>query len=46
VIGVLAPVYLAGTLLGTRSNKRASEAVVRRAVLLLVVAIAAAGLLV
>ena len=46
VIGVLAPAYLAGTLLGTRLNKRAPEAVVRRAVLLLVVAIATAGLLV
>jgi len=45
VIGVLAPVYLAGILLGTRLNKRAPEAVARRAVLLLVVVIATAGLL-
>jgi uncharacterized protein len=46
MIGVLASVYLLGTLLGTRLNKRAPEAVVRRTVLLLVVAIATAGLLV
>ena len=45
VIGVLAPVYLAGILLGTRLNKRAPEEVVRRAVLLLVVVIATAGLM-
>jgi uncharacterized protein len=45
VIGILAPVYLAGSLLGTRLNKRAPEAVVRRAVLLLVVVIATAGLM-
>jgi uncharacterized membrane protein YfcA len=42
---VLAPVYLVGSLFGTRLNKRAPEAVVRRAVLLLVVVIATAGLL-
>ena len=45
VIGVLAPVYVAGTFLGTRLSKRAPEVFVRRAVLLLVVVIAMAGLL-
>jgi uncharacterized protein len=45
VIGTLAPAYLAGSLLGTRLNKRAPEAIVRRAVLLLIVVIATAGLL-
>jgi uncharacterized membrane protein YfcA len=46
VIGVLAPVYVAGTFLGTRLSGRVSEVVVRRAVLALVVVIATVGLLV
>ena len=41
---ILAPIYLAGTLLGSRLNARAPEALVRRAVLALVVVIASVGL--
>ena len=44
-IAVLAPVYVGGAFLGARLTKRASEAGVRRAVLMLIVVIAVAGLL-
>jgi uncharacterized membrane protein YfcA len=45
-IGVLAPVYVVGAILGTRLNKGAPQAVVRRAVLALVAMIATATLLI
>ena len=43
-IAILAPPYLAGSLVGSRLNLSAPEALVRRAVLLLVVAVALTGL--
>lgn len=46
IILVLAPIYLAGSYLGSRLNTHAPEAVVRRAVLILVLVIATVGLVV
>ena len=44
VIAILGPLYFLGTMLGSRLNRRAPEALVRRVVLTLVVLIAAVGL--
>ena len=44
MIAILTPVYLAGTLIGARVHRKASDATVRRTVLALIVATATAGL--
>jgi uncharacterized membrane protein YfcA len=44
MIAILTPVYLAGTLIGARVHHKASDATVRRTVLVLIIATATAGL--
>lgn len=45
MIAVLTPVYLAGTMIGSRVHRTAADATVRRTVLALVIATATAGLI-
>ena len=45
IIVALTPAYLLGTAVGSRIQRRASDLTVRRAVLLLVVGVATAGLI-